>query len=125
MPSFHGGMREQADHGRPWVRLRVDRQAARLGPWLPLMRRSIPTYVMPWSAIERVEAVTDRYLSGPAVRFVLRTPVAALEGPPNAAQWPAARQPVFLCGSLRTMRRVLAAVPGNLTGSPTTAPGSA
>ena len=117
MARFLGGMREQADHGSPWVRLRVDRQGARLGPWFPFTRRSIPTYVMPWAQVERVEPVVDRYRSGAAVRFVLRAPVAALEGPPNAARWPDAKQPLFLCGSTRRMRRVLAAVPGNLAGA--------
>jgi hypothetical protein len=118
MPTFHGGMREQADHNRPWVRLRLDRQSARLGPWLPFMRRSIPTYIMPWSQVERIEPLTDRYLSGAAVRFVLRSPVAALEGPPNAAHWPAAQQPVFLCGSARRLKRVLAALPSTLAPFP-------
>jgi hypothetical protein len=113
MPSFRGGMREVADHKRPWVQLSVDTQGARLGPWMPGMRR-LPTYVFPWSQVERIEPLTDRYLSGPAVRFVMRTPVEALEGPPNAARWPAARQPVFLCGNQRRFRAVMAAVPANL-----------
>jgi hypothetical protein len=117
MASFNGGMREQADHRSPWVRLEVDRQAARLGPRIPFMRRFIPTYVIPWSQVERVEPVIDRYLSGPAVRFVLSAPVAALEGAPNAARWPAAQQPVFLCESMEHMRDVLAAVPAHLAGS--------
>lgn len=117
MASFFGGMREVADHSRPWVRLRLDGQSARLGPWLFFMRRSVPSYVMAWSLVERVEPVTDRYLSGAAVRFVLRSPVAALEGPPNSARWPAAQQPMFVCGSLRRMQRVLASVPGSLRAS--------
>jgi hypothetical protein len=116
MVSFHGGMREEADHPRPFVRLQLDREAARLGPWLPFMGGSIPTYVIPWSQVERVEPLIDKYLSGPAVRFVLREPVAALEGGPGAARWPAARQPVFLCGSMQRMREVLAAVPASLAG---------
>jgi len=113
MPTFHGGMRELADHKRPWVRLQVDAQGARLGPWMPGVRR-IPTYVLRWSDVERIEPVTDRYLSGPGVRFVLRAPVPALQGPPNAGRWPDARQPVFLCGSDRRLRAVLAAVPATL-----------
>ena len=111
MATFHGGMREQADHRRPWVRLSVDADAARLGPTLRAMRRAIPSYVMPWAQVERIEPVVDRYLRGPGVRFVLRAPVAALQGPPHAGRWPDAEQPVFLCGSLRRMQEVLAAVP--------------
>jgi hypothetical protein len=114
MAAFHGGMREVADHKRPWVRLRVDAQGARLGPWLPGGRRAIPTYVIPWSQVERIETLSDRYLSGPAVRFVLRAPVPALLGAPNAGRWPDAQQPVFLCGSARRLQRVLAAVPAGL-----------
>jgi hypothetical protein len=117
MATFHGGMREQADHKRPWVRLTVDRMGLRLGPWLPGMRR-LPTYVIPWTQVERIERVTDRYLSGPGVRFVLRNPVRALEGSPNAARWPDARQPVFLCGSDRRFRAVMAAVPASLVAQP-------
>lgn len=113
MPTFHGGMRELADHGRPFVRLRVDGQGVRLGPWLFGFRR-MPTYVIRWADVERVEPVTDRYLSGPGVRFVLREPVAALEGPPNAGRWPDARRPVFLCGTDRRLRAVLDALPANL-----------
>ncbi len=115
MATFHGGMRELADHGRPWVRLQADAQGARLGPWMPGIRR-MPTYVFAWSQVERVEPVVDRYLSGPGVRFVLRTPVPALAGAPNAARWPDARQPVFLCGSERRLRAVLNAVPATLVG---------
>ena len=111
MATFHGGMREQADHRRPWVRLSVDADAARLGPTLRFMRRYIPSYVMPWAQVERVEPVVDTYLRGPGVRFVLRASVAALQGPPHAGRWPDARQPVFLCGSERRMREVLAAMP--------------
>jgi hypothetical protein len=117
MATFRGGMRELADHRRPWVRLRVDAQGARLGPWMPGMRR-MPTYAFRWSDVEGIEPVTDRYLSGPGVRFVLRTPVPALQGPPNAARWPDARQPVFLCGSDRRLRAVLSAVPANLVARP-------
>lgn len=121
MPTFRGGMRELADHKRPWVRLQVDAQGVRLGPWMPGVRR-MPTYVFRWADVERIEPVTDRYLSGPAVRFVLRTPVPALQGPPNAGRWPDARQPAFLCGSDRRLRAVLAAVPANLVArSPQTA----
>ncbi len=97
MATFHGGMRELADHGRPWVRLQVDAQGARLGPWMTGIRR-MPTYVFAWSQVERVEPVVDRYLSGA----------------PNAARWPDARQPVFLCGSERRLRAVLNAVPAAL-----------
>ncbi len=111
MPSFIGGMREVADHKRPWVRLQIDSDALRLGPALRLMRRYIPTYVIPWSEVERVEPLEDQYLAGPAVRFVLRTPVDALEGNPSRGRWPAARQPVFLCGSRERLRAVMAALP--------------
>ena len=121
MPTFHGGMRELADHPRPWVRLQVDAEGARLGPWLPGLRR-MPTYVLRWSDVERIEPVTDRYLSGPAVRFVLGNPVPALQGPPNAGRWPDARQPVFLCGSDRRLHAVLAALPAALVAGPTAAP---
>ena len=121
MATFHGGMRELADHQRPWVRLQVDAQGARLGPWMPGIRR-MPTYVFRWSDVERIEPMTDRYLSGPGVRFVLRTPVPALQGPPNAARWPDARQPVFLCGSDRRLRAVLAALPATLVARPAAAP---
>jgi len=117
MATFHGGMRELADHKRPWVRLVVDEQGARLGPWFPLVGR-MPTYVLPWSAVERIEPVVDRYLSGPGVRFVLRTPVAALQGAPNTGRWPDARQPIFLCGTDRRFREVLAAVPQALIAQP-------
>jgi hypothetical protein len=117
-------MREVADHQRPWVRLSVDSQGGRLGPWMFGFRR-IPTYVFRWSDVERIEPVTDRYLSGPGVRFVFRTPLPALEASPNAARWPAARQLVFLCGS--HLQDVLAAVPPGLVAreaSPAGAPAS-
>jgi hypothetical protein len=117
MATFHGGMRENADHKRPWVRLTVDRMGLRLGPWVPGTRR-LPTYVISWSQVERIEPVTDRYLSGPGVRFVLRAPAPALQGAPNAARWPDARQPVFLCGSDRRFRAVMAAVPASLIAQP-------
>ena len=118
MAAFFGGMREVADHKRPWVRLTVDQQGARLGPWLPLGRRAIPTYVLPWSQVERIEVMPDRYLSGPALRFVLRAPAPALLGAPNQGRWPDASQPVFLCGSARRMQRVLAVIPANLVSAP-------
>jgi hypothetical protein len=110
MATCYGGMRELADHKWPWVRLDLDAQGARLGPWFPGVRR-MPTYVFRWSDVERIEPVTDRYLSGPAVRFVMRQPVPALQGAPNAGRWPDARQPVFLCGTDRRFRAVLAALP--------------
>lgn len=122
MATFHGGMREQADHRRPWVRLSIDADSVRLGPTLRFMRPRIPSYVIPWATVERVEPVVDRYLRGPGVRFVLREPVPALLGTPNMARWPDARQPVFLCGSLQRMQQVLAAVPPSLVASPTPAP---
>jgi hypothetical protein len=118
MATFHGGLREQSDHRRPWVRLSIDADAARLGPTLRFMRPRTPSYVIPWSNIERVEPVVDRYLRGPGVRFVLREPVPALQGSPNAARWPDTRQPVFLCGSMERMRKVLAAVPQQLVATP-------
>jgi hypothetical protein len=40
--------------------------------------------------------------------------VPALEGSPNAARWPAAKAPIFLCGSDITYRQVMAAVPASL-----------
>jgi hypothetical protein len=124
MPTFHGGMRELADHKRPWVRLAVDAEGARLGPWMVGVRR-MPTYSFRWTEVERIEPVTDRYLNGPGVRFVLRRPVAAMEGSPNAARWPDARRPVFLCGSDRRLRDVLAALPAELVAAePAPAPSS-
>ena len=113
MATFHGGMRELADHRRPWVRLVVDDKGARLGPWFPLLHR-MPTYVLRWSDVERIEPVIDRYLSGPGVRFVLREPIPAVQGAPNTARWPDARQPIFLCGTDRRFRDVLGAVPREL-----------
>lgn len=121
MPTFHGGMRELADHPRPFVRLAVDARGVRLGPWMFGMRR-MPTYTFAWSDVERIEPVTDRYLSGPAVRFVLRHPVPALIGKPNAARWPDARQPLFLCTTDRRLAAVLAAVPANLVALPAPSP---
>ena len=117
MATFHGGMRELADHPRPFVRLAVSAQGVRLGPWMFGMRR-MPTYVFAWTDVERIEPVSDRYLSGPAVRSVLRHPVPALAGSPNTARWPDARQPLFLCGSDRRQAAVLAAVPANLVAPP-------
>jgi len=117
MATFRGGMREVADHNRPWVRLIVDAQGARLGPWMPGFRR-MPTYVFRWSDVERIEPVTDRYLSGPGVRFVMRDPVPALEGSPNRGRWPAARQPVFLCADHTQLAEVMATLPPNLVARP-------
>jgi hypothetical protein len=121
MASFRGGLREVADHKRPGARLDVDAQGARLGPWFPLMRR-MPTYVFTWSQVERIEPLADRFLSGPGIRFVMREPVPALQGAPNAAQWPPARQPIFLCGNDASYRAVLAALPANLMQQDTPAP---
>jgi hypothetical protein len=121
MASFRGGMREVADHKRPWVRLDVDTEGARLGPWFPLVRR-MPSYVFSWSQVERIEPLTDRYLSGPGIRFVMREPVPALQGGPNAAQWPPARQPIFLCSNDSNLRAVLAALPASLIVRDTPAP---
>jgi hypothetical protein len=121
MASFRGGMREVADHKRPWVQLDVDAQGARLGPWFPLVRR-MPTYVFTWSQVERIEPVTGQYLAGPGIRFVMREPVPALEGSPNLAKWPPARQPIFLCGNDAKFQAVLAALPPNLIVRDTPAP---
>jgi hypothetical protein len=110
MASFRGGMREVADHHRPWVRLDVEDAGVRLGHWFPGMGRYIPTYVIPWAQLERVEPLPDTYRDGPAVRFLLREPVPAQVGAANAGQWPPARQPVFLCGTTRRMQEVLQAL---------------
>ncbi|HEV7677597.1 MAG TPA: hypothetical protein VGQ42_03420 [Candidatus Dormibacteraeota bacterium] len=112
MASFHGATREQADHKR--MRLTVDQQGGRIEPWLWGARGHAPTHVFSWSQVERIEPVVGRYMSGPGIRFVFREAVPALEGSPNAARWPAAKAPVFLCGSDRRYRAVLAAVPASL-----------
>jgi hypothetical protein len=114
MADFRGGMREQADHKRPWVRLRVDSQGGQLGPWFPGARWRIPHYVFSWDQVERIEPVVGRYMSGPGVRIVFKAPLPALEGAPNAARWPAAKAPIFLCGTDHRYRAVLAAVPAAL-----------
>jgi hypothetical protein len=114
MARFRGGLREVADHHRPWVRLDVTASGVRLAPWFPGMGRYIPDYVIPWEQLERVEPLPDAFRDGPAVRFVLREPVPAKLGAPNAGRWPPAQAPVFLCGSLQRMQAVLAALGGRV-----------